>query len=72
MLRRTHERLLAEQRREHAAERRAWNEERERLLDRIMLLADKPLLPEPSSEPQVLVLAASDEYDPDGHPDLFD
>lgn len=35
--------LLAEQERKFDRERQAFREERERLLDRIMLLADKPL-----------------------------
>lgn len=44
MLRRTHDAIVAELRREHARERRELNEQIERLLDRVMVLADKPPL----------------------------
>lgn len=52
--------LLADQERKFDRERAAWRDERERLLDRIMLLADKPTLDTgpfqqtPPEEPDVL------------------
>jgi len=36
--------MLADQERKFDVERRAYRDERERLLDRIMILADKPII----------------------------
>ena len=70
MLRRTHEAIVAEMRREHARERRELNEQIERLLDRVMVLADKPPLVAFAAETTELEDAPPGDFFADAYPDL--
>lgn len=55
MRRKTHEKIVNELLRAHARDREEWLRERRDLLDRIMLMADRPwgLPPSPPEEPQL-------------------
>lgn len=69
MRRSEHERIVNDLRREHREERRQWADERERLLDRIMLLADKPLLAD--FQPTTVAPLVNEDFVVDAYPDIL-
>lgn len=50
----THRQIVSDLERRHAEERRAWEAERERLLDRLIHLSGHPAMPSPIAEEEEL------------------